>query len=159
MDERREAIAWFNAKDDLDKSELCFIYYGTINYNNFKSLTGRQIENIWKGETEKRVTANKDWVVLSTHKYIGECKGNDGNGCFLDACGHDCGCFTLVNTTDSPTLKEIDGQVSVTQKRGEKIVQYLKKYEGQSIYNEIALAIEFGYQIKQEEEDEEQKIY
>jgi hypothetical protein len=38
-------------------------------------------------------------------------------------------------------------------------VQYLKKYEGQSIYNEIALAIEFGYQIKQEEDDEEQKIY
>ena len=28
-------------------------------------------------------------------KYIGECKGNDGGGCFLDSCGHDCGCFTV----------------------------------------------------------------
>jgi hypothetical protein len=30
------------------------------------------------------------------HKYIGECSGNDGNGCYLDACGHDCGCFKKV---------------------------------------------------------------
>ena len=28
-------------------------------------------------------------------KYVGECKGNQ-NGCFLDSCGHDCGCFTRV---------------------------------------------------------------
>ena len=55
------------------------------------------------------------------------------------------------------TLQNIDEQVTVTEKRGEKIVQYLKKYEGQSIYNEIALAIEFGYQIKQEEDDEAEK--
>lgn len=27
-------------------------------------------------------------------EYIGECKGNDGNGCFMDSCGHNCGCFT-----------------------------------------------------------------
>ena len=26
---------------------------------------------------------------------IGECKGNNGNGCFMDSCGHDCGCFTI----------------------------------------------------------------
>ena len=55
------------------------------------------------------------------------------------------------------TLQDIEEQVSITQKRGEKIVQYLNKYEGQSIYNEIALAIEFGYQIKQEEDDEAEK--
>jgi len=29
------------------------------------------------------------------YKYIGECKGNNGNGCFMDSCGHDCGCFTI----------------------------------------------------------------
>jgi hypothetical protein len=27
---------------------------------------------------------------------IGECKGNNGNGCFMDSCGHDCGCFIRV---------------------------------------------------------------
>ena len=109
MDERKEALAWFNAKDDLEKSELCFIYYGSIVGNIYKALTGRQIETIWKGE----------------------------NG--------------------EITLQDIDEQVTVTEKRGEKIVQYLNKYEGQSIYNEIALAIEFGYQIKQEEDDEAEK--
>jgi hypothetical protein len=46
-----KSIAWFNAKDDLDKSELCFIYYGAIFNNNYLLLTDRQIINIWKGET------------------------------------------------------------------------------------------------------------
>jgi len=172
--ERKEALAWFNAKDDLDKGELCFIYYGSICDNNYKFLTSRQIENIWKGETEKiwwkvnnqqckqkescyssiskKCICPKEQPKKENYKYIGECKGNDGNGCFMDACGHDCGCFTRVTTTDSPTLKEIEEQVSITQKRGEKIAQYLKNYEGQIIYNEIALAIEFGYQIKVQEE-------
>ena len=26
---------------------------------------------------------------------IGECKGNNGNGCFMDSSGHNCGCFTI----------------------------------------------------------------
>jgi hypothetical protein len=32
---------------------------------------------------------------LKPHSFelIGECKGNDGNGCFMDSPGHDCGCF------------------------------------------------------------------
>ena len=28
-----------------------------------------------------------------SYEYVGECKGNNNNGCFLDSCGHDCGCF------------------------------------------------------------------
>ena len=27
------------------------------------------------------------------YEYIGECKGNDGNGCFMDNPAHNCGCF------------------------------------------------------------------
>jgi hypothetical protein len=30
------------------------------------------------------------------YKYIGECNGNNDNGCFLDSPAHDCGCFTRV---------------------------------------------------------------
>jgi hypothetical protein len=30
------------------------------------------------------------------YEYIGECKGNDGNGCFMDSPGHDCGCFVKI---------------------------------------------------------------
>ena len=29
-------------------------------------------------------------------EYVGECSGNDGNGCFMDSCGHNCGCFKRV---------------------------------------------------------------
>jgi hypothetical protein len=30
---------------------------------------------------------------IRNYELIGECKGNP-NGCFMDSCGHDCGCFT-----------------------------------------------------------------
>ena len=30
------------------------------------------------------------------YQYIGECNGNNQNGCFLDSPAHDCGCFTRV---------------------------------------------------------------
>lgn len=28
---------------------------------------------------------------------VGECNGNDGNGCFLDSSGHNCGCFKKIS--------------------------------------------------------------
>jgi len=34
--------------------------------------------------------------MVKKYKYIGECTGNDGNGCFMDSCGHNCGCFERV---------------------------------------------------------------
>jgi hypothetical protein len=30
------------------------------------------------------------------YKYIGECKGNNDNGCFMESPGHNCGCFKKV---------------------------------------------------------------
>jgi hypothetical protein len=30
------------------------------------------------------------------YEYIGDCKGNNGNGCFMDSCGHDCGCYVRI---------------------------------------------------------------
>lgn len=47
--------------------------------------------------------------------------------------------------------KGIEEQVKLTEKRGERVFKYLDAYKGQNIYNEIALAIEFGYQLKSEE--------
>lgn len=51
-------------------------------------------------------------------------------------------------------LDEMEKQIAVTQEIGEKIVKYLDKYKGQSIYNDIAFAIEFGYHLKKEEDEE-----
>ena len=38
------------------------------------------------------------------YEYIGECKGNDGNGCFMDNPAHNCGCF--VRKLKKETLEE-----------------------------------------------------
>lgn len=50
-------------------------------------------------------------------------------------------------------LEDIKNQIILTKARGEKFAKYLDMYKGQSIYNEIALAIEFGYQLKLEENE------
>lgn len=43
--------------------------------------------------------------------------------------------------------EEIEAQVRETEKLGKAVVAYLKLYEGDKMYNEIALAIEFGYRL------------
>jgi hypothetical protein len=52
------------------------------------------------------------------------------------------------------TLEEVEKQVRLTTLRGSKVVKYLNIFKGQSIYNDIALAIEFGYQLKSEEDED-----
>jgi len=54
------------------------------------------------------------------YKYIGECKGNDDNGCFMDSSGHDCGCFSRI-------LKE--------EPKQETIEEEAEKYAELSYYN------------------------
>lgn len=45
------------------------------------------------------------------YEYIGDCSGNNGNGCFMDSSGHDCGCFSKVQIEESKeeilTLEEL----------------------------------------------------
>jgi hypothetical protein len=40
------------------------------------------------------------------YNYIGECNGNNGNGCFMDNSGHDCGCFIRVLKEESKPIHE-----------------------------------------------------
>jgi hypothetical protein len=56
------------------------------------------------------------------------------------------------------TQESILEQIALTEARGEKIVKYLNRYKGDLIYNEIALAIEFGYQLKLEEDEQKQHL-
>jgi len=62
-------VIWFKTLDDIDVA---------LSYHN-------QLAEIvsYKSDSKK-------------YKYVGECNGNDGNGCFMDSCGHDCGCFKKV---------------------------------------------------------------
>lgn len=43
--------------------------------------------------------------------------------------------------------EEIEAQIRQTEKLGKAVVDYLEMYKGDKMYNEIALAIEFGYQL------------
>ena len=49
--------------------------------------------------------------------------------------------------------KVLEEKINLDELLGEKIINYLDKYKGQNIYNDIALAIEFGYQLKLEEDE------
>lgn len=50
-------------------------------------------------------------------------------------------------------MGEVEQQVKQTEERGQRIVNYLDMYKDTNLYNEIALAIEFGYQLRMEEEN------
>ena len=66
--------------------------------------------------------------------------------------------YKIITPKEEPkqeiTIEEIEQQITLTEARGERVIKYLDKYKGQSIYNEIALAIEFGYQLKLEEDEQ-----
>jgi hypothetical protein len=42
------------------------------------------------------------------YKYIGECTGNNGNGCFLNSPGHNCGCFTKITKEEPKQLSPMN---------------------------------------------------
>jgi hypothetical protein len=44
------------------------------------------------------------------YEYIGKCNGNEGNGCFLDSPGHNCGCFNRVPKQE--TLEEVSERLA-----------------------------------------------
>jgi hypothetical protein len=47
---------------------------------------------------------------VQEYEYIGECRGNDGNGCFMDSPAHNCGCFVRKPKQET-TLEEIAKKV------------------------------------------------
>jgi hypothetical protein len=51
--------------------------------------------------TEKHLQQPTEIEVEIEMEYIGECKGNDNNGCFQDSPGHNCGCFEYKPKLDS----------------------------------------------------------
>jgi len=44
-------------------------------------------------------------------EYIGECNGNDGNGCFMVSCGHNCGCFKRMPKQEESYSEEEVGEL------------------------------------------------
>jgi hypothetical protein len=42
------------------------------------------------------------------YKYIGECKGSNDNGCFMESLGHDCGCFERIQKEEPKQLTDLE---------------------------------------------------
>jgi hypothetical protein len=56
------------------------------------------------------------------YKYIGECKGNNDNGCFMESPGYDCGCYKRVQqeepkqeTTGKEFYESADAVITVSK--------------------------------------------
>jgi hypothetical protein len=49
------------------------------------------------------------------YKYIGECKGNNDNGCFMESPGHDCGCFKRIQQEEPKQLTELEVAIKLEE--------------------------------------------
>jgi hypothetical protein len=70
------------------------VFYETTHEETVKSRE-RYIESYVKHLHQN------EWEVIVEMEYIGECNGNNNNGCFQDSPGHDCGCFKREPKLDS----------------------------------------------------------
>ena len=119
----------------------------------YEDIVDGKIVTVWLGKDY----IPKEVGEVTEKGVIGNCEPSGGlNGRKTDIYMTDISLFHkadyVINLQPNQevTLEEIKKQVALTEARGEKIVKYLDKYKGQSIYNEIALAIEFGYQLREE---------
>ena len=100
------------------------------------------------------------------YEYIGECNGNNGNGCFMDSSGHDCGCFIkkpkqdkimerfIANAKQQGTLKEklakivskepskfwseSDERTRIREEQKQLLINIMKSDEKLGMYEETA---------------------
>ena len=80
---------------------------------------------------------------IQEYKYIGECTGNNGNGCFIDSPGHNCGCFTRVPKEEPK--QELERGITIThvgkpkqeQTFKQKLVIELNEYDYTGSSNDI----------------------
>jgi hypothetical protein len=73
---------------------------------------------------------------IRNYELIGECKGNP-NGCFMDSCGHDCGCFTKEPKQDSNFYEKLKFSFS------EKLKQYFEETPREKILEDWAKSAEY----------------
>jgi hypothetical protein len=49
------------------------------------------------------------------YKYIGECRGNNDNGCFMESPGHDCGCFKRIQQEEPKQLTDLEVAIKLEE--------------------------------------------
>ena len=105
---------------------------------------------------------NKYTIIIPKEEPKQECRWADiEQGCVRDTCKCEQKQHLIdmmeadekINIYSESVDKLLEEKIAESENRGQKIVDYLNKYKGQSFYNDIALAIEFGYQLKLQEDE------
>ena len=80
----------------------------------------------------------KDDEDLGLYDYVGECTGNNGNGCFMDSCGHNCGCFKRVRREETleEALEKYGKEIGLGNISYIKCAEFGAKWKGQKMYSE-----------------------
>ena len=63
--------------------EMVDCWNKALNFQEHKETLGDHMQSLRQTE----------WDVEVEMEYVGECNGNNGEGCFQDSPGHNCGCF------------------------------------------------------------------
>jgi len=88
-------------KDGVQAIDDGFLVWFVDNPNSKVVKIEKEQVNNKPGSSYSTITNYKYKIIIpqeepkQEYEYVGECNGNNDNGCFLDSCGHDCGCFTI----------------------------------------------------------------
>jgi hypothetical protein len=85
------------------------------------------------------------------YKYIGECKGNNDNGCFIESPGHDCGCFKRIQQKEPKQLTDLEIAMKLEELDREEAKQ---ETTGKEFYESADAVITVSKQETLEEEAE-----
>jgi hypothetical protein len=85
------------------------------------------------------------------YKYIGECKGNNDNGCFMESPGHDCGCFKRIQQEQPKQLTDLEIAMKLEEIEREDLKQ---ETTGKKFYESADAVITVHRQETLEEEAE-----
>jgi hypothetical protein len=109
-------------EDDLSYDEMTAYYSYKIIIPKEQIISSEEDAKIFVDAINNAPEPNEKLKkAFKNFKYVGECKGNQ-NGCFLDSCGHDCGCFTRVvkeEPKQETTLEEAaENEASIFYEKG-----------------------------------------
>ena len=71
------------------------------------------------------------------YKYIGECKGNNDNGCFMESPGYDCGCYKRVQQEEPKQLTDLEIAMKLEEIDREEYKQETLEEEAEKYSREV----------------------
>jgi hypothetical protein len=100
-------------------------------------IYGKKVGKSFKLKAKQITSIDGDDIPKQEYEYIGECNGNNGNGCFMNSSGHDCGCFIK-----KPKQDKIMERFIANAKQQETLEEAAKNYMSQFINVQDAFAKE-----------------